>query len=225
MTQSITRPRGKTRPTRISCGRPAGLIAVAFLALTPLAAGCGGSGGSPSAGVAHISATTASTAGASPASAGASAPAENPLTRFRAYASCMRSHGVASFPEPKPVSSGEVAIQIRPGSGLDPNSATFRSAQQACQSLLPEGGPRGAGPSVSPSEQARYLKAAACIRAHGLPNFPDPTFSNGVHIPNLDAIERSPAFPQAEQACRSLIPMGEHHGGGEPATPGHAGGR
>jgi hypothetical protein len=49
----------------------------------------------------------------------------------------------------------------------------FKSAQQACSKLLPGGGP-GSGPNrqISPQEQSQYLKAAACIRSHGIPTFP-----------------------------------------------------
>ena len=54
------------------------------------------------------------------------------------------------------------------------------------------------------SPAAAGLKFSACMRSHGVPNFPDPT-SNGsgpgltVHVD-----KRSPAFQNAEQACGSL---------------------
>src|SRR5262249_33908012 len=38
---------------------------------------------------------------------------------------------------------------------------------------------QAAGPKITPAEQAAYLRAAACIRSHGVPDFPDPTFQNG----------------------------------------------
>jgi hypothetical protein len=55
------------------------------------------------------------------------------------FARCMRAHGISNFPDPQ-VSSGPgggVGIRIGgPGSGLDSNSPAFKSAQQACGSLI-----------------------------------------------------------------------------------------
>jgi hypothetical protein len=48
-----------------------------------------------------------------------------------AYAACMRSHGIREFPEP---SLGGVVV-IAPGTGIDPGSPLFHSAEQACQAL------------------------------------------------------------------------------------------
>jgi hypothetical protein len=50
---------------------------------------------------------------------------------------------------------------------------------------------------------------AACMRKHGLANFPDPKAdSSGYHIAySHDEIdERSPQFQSAEQACKKLLP-------------------
>jgi hypothetical protein len=41
------------------------------------------------------------------------------------------------------------------------------------------------------------------MRAHGVPNFPDPTASHGLVIPN-DIDPQSPAFKAAEQACADI---------------------
>lgn len=50
------------------------------------------------------------------------------------YPECMRSHGIANFPDP--VSNGK-GISIPPMSGVHADSQQFQSAQQACQSLMP----------------------------------------------------------------------------------------
>jgi hypothetical protein len=55
------------------------------------------------------------------------------------FSECMRSHGVLNFPDPT-VTGNMIGIRIG-GSGLDPNSPVFKSAQHACQSLMP--GPKG----------------------------------------------------------------------------------
>ncbi len=80
----------------------------------------------------------------------------------------MRAHGVPGFPDP--TAGGPVVVP----NGMNPNVPAFRSAQGACAKLLP-----GGGPGSAPSESARLamLKVARCLRAHGVPDFPDPTVS------------------------------------------------
>jgi hypothetical protein len=51
---------------------------------------------------------------------------------------CMRSHGLPSLHDPT-FTNGQVQI---PG-GVDHNSPQFKSAEQACQSLIPAGAPGG----------------------------------------------------------------------------------
>jgi len=127
-----------------------------------------------------------------------------------AFSACMRSHGVPSFPDP--TSNGGISIQVQPGNGIDPNSPAFQSAQHACQSLLPAG--KTSGGSVSPAVRAQILRYAACIRTHGVPNYPDPTFNgNAVNFGNLSGINpNSPAYQSALRACASLNPMNGHGG-------------
>lgn len=51
-----------------------------------------------------------------------------------AFAHCMQTHGVPSFPDPS--SNGALGIP----QGVDANSPQFKSAFQACDSLLPNNG-------------------------------------------------------------------------------------
>jgi hypothetical protein len=47
------------------------------------------------------------------------------------------------------------------------------------------------------------------MRAHGVPNFPDPGSGGGIEIPDNSGIEpRSPAFRSAQSACFKLLPGG-----------------
>jgi hypothetical protein len=113
----------------------------------------------------------------------------------------MRAHGVPDFPDPV---GNSLQIKGGPGSDLDPNSPQFVAAQKACQSLQPGGGQGG---TVSAAQQAEALKYSACMRSHGVPNFPDPTFSGGgvqLKVTNIDP--NSPQFVAAQKACQSLQP-------------------
>jgi len=203
------------RSTATVQGLGAAALAAALIALGVLVTGCGGN--SPTGGVASLSSHASKTSTTSSTAAGSPGGGEpSPGSQAVAYAACMRSHGVANYPDPKVSTNGnevKVAIGVNPSITGNPQ---FKSAQQACGKLLGGGGP-GSGPNhqISPQEQSQYLKAAACIRSHGIPNFPDPTFSGGgVHIAHQGLNEISPAFKAAVQACESLIPGGVHGGSG-----------
>ena len=157
--------------------------------------------------VAGITTACSSSTASSPAHAtGQAHPGGGPL----AFSACMRSHGVSNFPDP--TSNGGVQIQVQPGSGINPNSSAYQEAFRSCQSLLPAG--KTSGGSVSPAVRAQILRYAACIRAHGVPNYPDPTFNgNAVNFGNLSGINpNSPAYESALHACASLNPMNGHGG-------------
>jgi hypothetical protein len=52
------------------------------------------------------------------------------------------------------------------------------------------------------------IKYADCMRAHGVPNFPDPTSAGG-GVQLSGAINtQSPAFQSAQSACQKLLPGG-----------------
>ena len=61
-------------------------------------------------------------------------PAQEAAANARAlkYSQCMRSNGIADFPDP----NGQGTVTINEGTGdLDPNSTRFKGAVHACQSL------------------------------------------------------------------------------------------
>ncbi len=126
------------------------------------------------------------------------------------FARCMRSHGVPNFSDPHTVSGGGVVNQI----GANPQSPAFEAAQKACGHLIPGGG--SSSVHASAQEMAQALKVSQCMRAHGVPGFPDPMVSlpsnmtghsavvnqNGAVLAIPSSIdEQSPAFKQAAAAC------------------------
>lgn len=120
-----------------------------------------------------------------------------------AYSTCMRSHGVAKFPDPD--SNGTITIPA----GIDPQSPTYQAAQQTCQKYL-----SGAAPNPSQSAQARAdaLKFSQCMRSHGITNFPDPDAQGHIGISSSSGInQQSAAFQAAQKACSPL--MGNPGGG------------
>jgi len=187
-------------------------LSAGFAALALLVAGCGSGAKTPT--VAQLGSSTSPTGsgGSSTGSGPANQSSGSPGSQAVAFSACVRAHGVPNFPDPKITIHGNgtsVAIGITPAISSNPH---FKAAQQACMKLL-KGGP-GEEPNrpITPQEQSQYLKAAACIRSHGIPSFPDPTFSSGgVHLPKTAGVNlHSPQVRAAEEACQSLIPGGLH---------------
>ena len=195
------------------------LVVVSSIVLTAVAlltSACGGKAAAPRIASLTTTGTTTTTAATgsggpssdSPGASGPQAELQMNVQNGAKFAACMRKNGVPNFPDPN--SSG--AISIGPSSGIDPGSPKFRAAQQTCGKLLPNGG------QPTPAQIAKMQQAALsfskCMRAHGVRNFPDPTFSanGGIGI-KIRAGSKSglnpdnPTFRTAQQACRGRLPF------------------
>jgi hypothetical protein len=105
------------------------------------------------------------------------------------FAECMRAHGVPSFPDP--TANGQSQSPDR----VDKHAPAFHTAQRACNAVAAELG--DAKPRKPRAQQLRY---AECMRAHGVPSFPDPLPGGGFDVPS--AVDTgSPAFTSANGAC------------------------
>jgi hypothetical protein len=148
---------------------------------------------------------------ASPSSGAGGAPnggAANSATAV-AYTSCMRSHGVANYPDPD--SSGQIP-KVTSATQLGVSDARLTAAEGACQSLWPYQS------SQSQNQQQQImsngLKLAQCMRAHGVPLFPDPTIGpNGprfVVSVSKDGINphSSAQYYTKAHACERELPAG-----------------
>jgi len=188
-------------------GRPATAVPLALVAAVALAA-CGGS-------------SSAGSGAASTAKAGLRA------------AACMRAHGVPDFPDPTSTGAGSSGSTGNTGSGgqttvpagrtdvdghiLAESAQAVAAAYDKCQKYEVAAG----GPVVSTAQLAR-LKAGAlayakCVRAHGVPNFPDPTVETGpggrgagITPPfgtgaKAEAEARSPTLQAAIKTCGPLV--------------------
>ncbi len=180
----------------------AAIIAAAAVAL--LAAACGGSPSSAG-------------SGGSP-NAGGSANSRTAL----AYSACMRSHGVPRYPDAS--SSNELASGLPK---VDPqqlgvSSSQYQAAQAACAHLLPNGG------QMTQAQSQRDLRAmlrfARCMRSHGVPNWPDPTYDsagwgfNLVHVHGFDP--NSPQIDHKMSECSRQLPAGVGVPLARPGRPG-----
>lgn len=165
----------------------AGVLAAAVTGIVLLAAACAGT-----------------------SSAGAGTFLGGTYTQALAYAKCMRSHGVPQFPAPD--SQGNFNdSQIQQ---LDQNDPQERNAFFTCRGLLPN---EGTGLSVTQLQDIQQqnlrnaVKAAHCMRAHGIENFPDPagsTQGSGINWQPVMSAEQaggfsqnSPSYEAAFDAC------------------------
>jgi hypothetical protein len=121
----------------------------------------------------------------------------------------MRSNGIADFPDPN--RSG-----VLPKSQLEQIAASnprYPAAQTACGDRLPNG-------ALPPGDQATQaelremerdaLRFARCIRAHGVPNWPDYTLRGGQPIFDLHRTSIAPNSTEivAKQVrCKSLLQL------------------
>lgn len=116
-----------------------------------------------------------------------------------AFAQCMRSHGEPNFPDP--TSNGTFSI-----SQINITGPAYHSALSACHQLR-----AGVQIQLSAKQQQelinQYLRLAACMRSHGLPDFPDPNVQDAkagyVMFSIPSRVVRSPLFQSAQRACES----------------------
>jgi hypothetical protein len=161
--------------------------ALGAFACAALVAACGGAGSKPKSG-----ANTRY------------GPANSPY----AMSKCMRANGLSNFPDPRQgsggvgfpggvtlASNGELTVD-----GVSFSGPALKHAEAVCKQFLPG----GAGPPPAPSERQRQaaLRVARCMRANGVPNFPDPPSGASAqthHTPLPDP--SSPAFQNAVKVC------------------------
>lgn len=130
--------------------------------------------------------------------------------RALAWAECLRAHGIPNFPDP--LSGHEAQFPDSAGPIFNSHSPAVLTAEQACKGL--HAALVGANPGPSPNQNAAFLTFSRCMRAHGVPNYPDPTSGkNGRPIgPDLSSVgidTQSPAFVSAAKACNGHgIPLG-----------------
>ena len=128
------------------------------------------------------------------------APAGSPAQLLGEWASCMRSHGDPGQIDPT-VDANKV-IQITLGSGY--NGQGLRGESDACGTYLSAAQTAlGGGTPSSSSSEATGLKFARCMRANGVPDYPDPSGASQVaHATSGSGFNpNNPAFVAASTLC------------------------
>jgi hypothetical protein len=115
------------------------------------------------------------------------------------FAQCMRDNGLPDFKDPGASGGGGALLP----QGADPKQV--QAAQEKCKQYLPNG---GEPPKVSAEEVERSRQFAKCMRANGVPDFPDPAGDSGAmggrQLEGVDT--KSPEFKAGVQKCEKLVP-------------------
>lgn len=163
-------------------------LAAALLGGSGLVAGCGG----------H-------SAGSATPSPSAATDAQI-LAVGREYAQCVRTHGIAGFPDPV-VFDGRLGWQV--SGGTDPKQAlqNNKAARDACGPILDRLPPSATKrPSFSPQEMQDLLRYAQCMRQHGYPDWPDPQADGTFQLPaSVQAEGKSARRIAAGRACDQYL--------------------
>jgi hypothetical protein len=128
----------------------------------------------------------------------------------------MRSHGVPSFPDP--TSGGDVPKGDAQEFGV--GSTVYHAAETACRPLYPttDGSIQqcfetGACPQTVVQQALTLMRSyARCIRAHGVPNWPDPSIgSDGRPYFDVSAVgithqfTHSTSFQSKDSECERQV--------------------
>lgn len=143
------------------------------------------------AGLVLLTAACGSSPSSSAPDGGSGGASSGPARSLLAYAQCVRAHGVPSFPDPN--ASGQLPASTK-SLVSDPH---FTAANNACRHLV-----KGGSSTQFAADTRHYVQFARCMRAHGVPSFPDPsTDPDGSPVFNLQHSGISPQSPQVQSAA------------------------
>jgi hypothetical protein len=132
---------------------------------------------------------------------------------LHAAAQCIRQHGAPNYQDPVLTADGyvytdEVAFRPLDGPQLEAIQTTCHDLIKAADFAIRDQGP------PPPKLIQAGVKAAQCMRAHGLPNFKDPTADRhftpgkgfGLDPSSIPAAgKKDPTLQRAAEACRTVL--------------------
>ena len=175
-------------------------VLAAMVGLLVMTAACGG--GTASSSTSSTSGTSSTSSTSSSGTGGVSAAYVSDKLGF---ARCLRAHGMPNYPDPnasgqEPPNSKQLIFSLR-----------GQAAVAACSSWS-----NRIHNDVAAQNQAvmgEYVRFAQCMRAHGLPNVPDPVNAEGrvefVLRASQDGFDpHSPQVLAKAHQCESVLPAG-----------------
>jgi hypothetical protein len=183
----------------------AALVLVSVIAV--IGAGCGSN--APAGTTTAAASSSGSARNTASASSSGTADTAKATKRGKAvkFAECVRAHGVPHFPDPD--ASGNFNF------GVDVSEAVFTAAVNACKALQPPGSLSG---KRSTTQQSAALRFAQCVRANGVPDFPDPVNGQPLIDTNLIPSSNQPGgmtiLNAATHKCGSVLRLAAGGGTG-----------
>jgi hypothetical protein len=163
----------------------------------------------------HV-ASLGSSSGTTPGSS-TTLPKGNPTQLLDEWASCMRSHGTPGVADPTIDANGVIHITLPANTG--PGPQTNGPGSGACGTYLTAASQALRGGQALPKpDPAKLLKFSECMRANGIPDFPDPS-GNGLQIhttPGSDLNPNNPTFAAAQKTCAKKTGVAGLGGGPAP---------
>jgi hypothetical protein len=162
--------------------------------------------------LAGIALLAAACGGGRPAAAPSASTGGRTAQQVDAFALCVRDQGVPGFYISR-IKVTSAADYNGPGLWLGDGwvstpispSPVVQAALKACNHIL---GRHGSNPTATSAQLRSAVKAAECMRAHGFPDYPDPSEQSGqvVEPPLPTSIDTSsPQFQSATEACNASL--------------------
>jgi hypothetical protein len=169
--------------------------------------------GSPSGGTGSGNSTTSGSTG-------------NPAQLVDEWAACMRGHGDPSQADPTIDANKVIHIVMLPSvpggvSGSNGQSSSGPGTHCATYLTAASAALRGAQPAQKAPSQAQLVKYAECMRANGVPDFPDPA-AGGLSLKGQAGSDLNPDNPALQNAAKVCVQKTgvDPVGGGGPLPPG-----
>lgn len=226
------RPAGQPRSRRLAANEPGrrdlkarfprscGFAVLVTAAAIGLAA-CSGSANSPQ--VASLGDSSGAGSGSSTATGSSTTPKGDPAQLLDEWAACMRSHGDPDQSDPTITANKDISIYMSPSiqGGYEGYSGEYGSGGPGlyCRTYLTAAQTALNGGQPLPKytfDEAKALKFSECMRANGIPDFPDPT-SSGLSFnqgAGSDLNPSNPTFQIASKLCARKTGGGPHLGNG-----------
>ncbi len=209
--------------------RSGGLAVLVAAAAIGLAACRGGSNSPqvaslPTSSRGNVSGNSTSSSGNGSGRSTAAPSNENPTQLLNEWATCMRRHGDPGQADPTIDASKVIHVTMSPSVPGGVNGSNGQSSSgpgMYCGAYLTAASTalRGGQPPPKTPDQAALVKYAECMRANGVPDFPDPT-AGGLELPGGPGSDQNnPTLQNAAKVCVKKTGV-QPLGGGGPPPPG-----
>lgn len=150
----------------------------------------------------------------------------NPTQLLNEWAVCMRRHGDLNQADPTIDSNDDIDITWNPAitggiNGTNKGGQGDAGPGQYCREYLTAAQSALGGNRRPQSDQAVLEKFSQCMRANGVPNFPDPTPGGGLSFPVGSGGDLNPnnsTFRNASHLCAQRTGAQVPGAGGNPPT-------